>query len=325
MHHIATASVALACLAAGFAHTAHAQRAVARDYPTRLIRVVVPYAAGAGPDVVGRTLAEKLSASLGQNIVFENRGGGGGIIGTDMVAKAQPDGYTLLLQTANYASYPLFNKSLPYDPTKDLIPVALLAKTVGYVVVVNPSLPVRSVKDLVALARAHPGKLHHGTSGAGAPAELFAFMTGVTLTAVRYTGVPAVLTNVVSGQIEMAFPAAPSALPFIQAGRLRVLAISAEKRWSRLPEAPTLVESGLKDYKLIGWYGFWFPGGTPVDYVNRIHGEVAKAVADPAIRQRFDDQGLEGVGAPAADLAKIVAAEYAINKKLVDSGRIVPQ
>lgn len=300
--------------------------AAQKDYPSRIIRIVIPYGPGAGPDVVGRTLAEKIAPSLGQNIVFENRGGGGGIIGTQLVAKAAPDGYTLLLQTGNnYANYPLFYKKLPFDPAKDLIPVTLLVKTAGYVLVVNPSLPAKSVKELIALAKANPGKLNHGTSGFGIAAELFSYMANVNLTAVRYTGVPPILTDVMSGQIEMAFPGAPSAVPFIRTGRLRVLGISGEKRWHKLPDVPTISEAGVSGYKLIGWYGLWFPAGTPAEYISRIQAEVAKAVQDPTVKKRFDDQGLEGVSSTSQELLKMTEEEFAMNKKLLDSGRIVPQ
>ena len=187
----------------------------AKDYPSKFIRIVVPYGPGAGPDVVGRIIAEKLGPVLGTNIVFENRGGGGGMLGTEIVAKSAPDGYTLLLQTAAYATYPYFFKNVPYDSAKDLIPVTLAARNVGYVLVVNPSLPARNVRELVALAKANPSKLNYGTAGVGSvmqmAAELFAHMTAIKLMPVHYTGVPAALSDTISGQIEMGFPAAPSA------------------------------------------------------------------------------------------------------------------
>jgi len=299
--------------------------APAKDYPSRFIRIVVPYGAGAGPDVVGRTLAEKMRVGLGQNIVFENRGGGGGVPGTDLVAKAAPDGYTLLLQTANYATYPLYYKNLPYDPVKDFLPVALLARTVGYVLVVNPVLPARTVKEFIALAKAHPGKLNHGSSSFGVPAELFSKMTGVKMTLVRYAGVPAVLTDVISGQIEVAFPAAPSAMPFVQSGRLRVLGITGGKRWNKLPQAPTLHEAGVSGYKLVGWYGFWFPAGTPGEYVSRIQNEVTAALKDAAVRQRFDEQGLEGVGSLSRELIRATEEEFELNQSLAARMGVVPQ
>lgn len=319
-------------LAAAMVQPALAQRVAgaAKDYPSKFIRIVVPYGPGAGPDVVGRIIADKIGPSLGQNIVFENRGGGGGMLGTAVAAKSAPDGYTLLLQlTGAYASYPYFFKNVPYDPAKDLIPVTLVAKNVGYVLVVNPSLPVRSVKDLIALAKAQPGKLNYGTAGVGSvmqmAAELFAHMTEVKLTPVHYTGVPAALTDVISGQTEMGFPAAPSALPFTESGRLRVLAITGEKRWHKLPDVPTLDEAGVKGYRFIGWYGLWFPGGTPHEYVARIQSEVAKAVQDPVVKQRFDEQGLEGVGSTPEEFARVMQDEFALNKKLTANMGIVPQ
>ena len=298
------------------AGSACAQREAPPLYPAKFIRIIVPYAAGAGPDMIGRTLAEKISAGLGQNIVFENRGGGGGVPGTDMVAKASPDGHTFLLQTANYASYPVFYKNLPYDPAKDLRPVSLLAKTVGFVLVVNPSLPVANIKDLIALARVNPGRLNHGTSGFGSQAELFSMTTGVKITMVRYAGVPALLTDVISGQIEMGFPAAPSAMPFIQSGRLRVLGITADKRWSKLPAVPTFMESGLQGYNLVGWYGLWAPTATPDEYVARIQREVAVAVRDPSIVRRLDEQGIEALGFGARELAQATVEEYELNRRL---------
>ena len=300
-----------------------------KDYPSKFIRIVVPYGPGAGPDVVGRIIAEKLGPVLGTNIVFENRGGGGGMLGTEIVAKSAPDGYTLLLQTAAYATYPYFFKNVPYDSAKDLIPVTLAARNVGYVLVVNPSLPARTVGELVALAKANPSKLNYGTAGVGSvmqmAAELFAHMTAIKLMPVHYTGVPAALSDTISGQIEMGFPAAPSALPFTQAGRLRVLAITAEKRWNKMPDTPTLAEAGVKGYKYIGWYGFWFAAGTPPEYVARIQSEVARAVREPSVKQKLEEQGLEGVGSTPQELAKIIEEEFALNKKLTAAMGIQPQ
>jgi tripartite-type tricarboxylate transporter receptor subunit TctC len=261
--------------------------------------------------------------------VFENRGGGGGMLGTEIVAKSAPDGYTLLLQTAAYATYPYFFRNVPYDSAKDLIPVTLAAKNVGYVLVVNPALPARSVKELVALAKANPSKLNYGTAGVGSvmqmAAELFAHMAQIKLMPVHYTGVPAALSDTISGQIEMGFPAAPSALPFMQAGRLRVLAITSDKRWNKMAETPTLAEAGVNGYKYLGWYGFWFAAGTPAEYVARVQSEVAKAVKEPGVRQKLEEQGLEGVGSTPQELAKTIDEEFALNKKLTAAMGIKPQ
>ncbi len=319
-------------LATAVMHPALAQRAAAAaatDYPARFIRIVVPYAAGAGPDVLARILAEKMGPSLGQNIVLENRGGGGGALGSALVAKAAPDGYTLLLNTAAFAAYPYFIKNLSYDPRKDLAPITQVVRNFGYVLVINPSLPVRSVKELVALAKANPGKLNYGTAGLGSAmqmaAELLIHLSGVKMTPVHYTGVPAALTDIISGQIELGFPAVASVLPLVNSGRLRVLAISADRRWDKLPSVPTIAESGVKDYRYVGWYGMWFPAGTPGAYVSRMQSEVARAVKDPTVRQRLEEQGLEGVGSTPQELIKVTEDEFALNKKLTTAMGIAPQ
>ena len=314
------------------ADSALAQRSAApatRDYPSHFIRMIVPYAAGAGPDVLGRILAERIGPGLGQNIVLENRGGSGGALGSAMVAKAAPDGYTLLLNTAAHAAYPFFIKNLAYDPQKDLVPVTMVARNFGYVLLANPSLPAKSVKELVALARANPGKLNYGTAGIGSAmqmaAELLAHMTGVKMTPVHYTGVPAALTDIISGQIDLGFPAVASALPFIHSGRLRAMAITNDKRWEKMPDVPTIAETGVKGYRYVGWYGLWFPAGTPAAYISRIQTEVAKTVRDPAVRRQLEDQGLESAGSTPEELAKITDEEFSLNKKLTATMGIIPQ
>lgn len=322
----------LAALAAAVIYPVLVQRAAAAaatDYPARFIRLVVPYAAGAAPDVLARILTAKIGPSLGQNIVLENRGGGGGTLGTAMVAKAAPDGYTLLLNSAAFAAYPYFFKNLPYDPRTGLTPVTLVVKSFGYVLVINPSMSVRSVKDLIALAKANPGKLNYSTVGLGSAmqmaAELLIHLTGTKMTPVHYTGVPAALTDIMSGRIELGFPAVASVLPLINSGKLRVLAVSADRRWYKLPNVPTIAEEGVAGYRYVSWYGLWFPAGTPVAYVNRIQSEVAQAVKDPVVKQRLDEQGLEGVGSTAQELIKVTEEEFALNKKLTAAMGIVPQ
>lgn len=322
----------IAILAAVASHPAHPQRAAApaaKDYPARFIRIVVPYAAGAGPDVLARILADKMGPSLGQNTVLENRGGSGGALGSTLAAKAAPDGYTMLLNTAAHATYPYFIKNLAYDPRKDLMPITLVVRNFGYVLVINPSLPAKSVKELVALAKANPGKLNYGTAGVGSAmqmaAELFAHLADVKMTPVHYTGVPAALTDVISGQIELGFPAVASVLPLVKSGRLRAVAITNDKRWDKMPDVPTVAEGGVKNYRYVGWYGMWFPAGTPSAYMNRIQSEVAKAVKDPVVKQRLEDEGLEGVGSTPEELARVTDDEFALNKKLTAAMGIVPQ
>ena len=328
---VSTCRIICIVAAAAFVQAALAQQApgAQRSYPTKSIRLVVPYAAGGGPDVVGRILTEKMSQSLGQNIVIDNRGGAGGMVGTNIVAKAPPDGYTLLLQVAGYVSYPFFYKNLPYDPDKDLIPVSLVAISVGFVLAVNPGLGAASVKELVALIKANPGKFNFGTAGRGSPGhlagELFAQMAGLKMTPVHYTGVPAYLADIIGGRLALGFPAAPSAYALMQAGRLRVLAITADKRWSKLPQLPTMHEAGITGYKFIGWYGLWLPAGTPAAIVSRIQSEVGKAVADPALRQRYEEQGLEAVNLVNKEFARTIHDEYELNRKLTTQIGIVPE
>ena len=299
------------------------------DYPNRYIRLVVPYAAGAAPDVVARILGEKIGLNVGQRVLLENHGGGGGAIGSALVAKALPDGYTLLLNTAAHAAYPFFNKNLPYDPLKDLAPVSILAKNFGYLLVINPSLPVKSVSNLISLAKANPGSLKFGTAGLGSAmqmaAELMNYLSKVKMTPIHYTGVPAALTDIISGQIELGFPAVASGLPLVKAGRLRVLAISSDKRWSKMPDIMTLAEAGIKGYRYVGWYGLWVPGSTAPGLITKIQNEVVKAGKDPVIHQKFDSQGLELVGSTPQELAKLTEEEFALNKKLTQSMGIIAE
>ena len=301
----------------------------ANRYPIKPIRMVIPYAAGGPPDAVARIIADKVSQGWGQNFVFDNRGGGGGVIGANIVAKAAPDGYTVLLHTAAYASMPYFYKQLPYDPLRDLIPVTLVAKNVGYALLVNPKLPVKNVKELVALAQASPGKLNFGSPGIGSvghlAAELFASAAKIKMTHVPYTGIPAMITDIISGQIDIGFPAAVAATGLVSAGRLQVLGITGEKRWEKLPTVPTLDEAGLKGFKFVSWYGLWFPAGTPAAYVQRMRDDVAAAMKDPAVRRRLDEQGLEGIGSTPQELARTVTDEMAMNKELTARIGIVAQ
>ncbi len=209
------------------------------------------------------------------------------------------------------------------------MPITLIGTKFGQVLAVNPSLPVRSVKELIALAKANPGKLDYGSAGIGnvmhLAAELFNMLAGVKMNHVPYKGGANAITDVISGQIQVVFPAAHSVLAPIQSGRMRALGITSENRWSQLPNVPTLEESAVKGYKLIGWYGLWFPAGTPVEYVDRIQSVIAKLVKDPEMKQRFGEQGLNGVGSTSAEFEKVIQEEPALNKKITARIGIVPQ
>ena len=310
-------------------HSLAATAQSAGRYPSKPIRMVIPYAAGGPPDAVARIVADKITAGWGQNFVFDNRGGGGGVIGAAIVAKAPPDGYTVLLHTAAYASMPYFYKQLPYDPQRDLAPVTLIAKNVGYALLVNPKLPVKSARELIVLAQGSPGKLNFGSPGIGSvghlAAELFLSAAKIRMTHVPYTGIPAMITDIISGQIDIGFPAAVAATGLIGGGRLQVLGITGEKRWDKLPTVPTLDEVGLKGFKFVSWYGLWFPAGTPQALVQRMRDDVAAAVKDTSVRRRLDEQGLDGIGSTPQELARTVSEEMAMNRELTARIGIVPQ
>ena len=318
----------IACAALAGA-SAFALAQPARQYPVKPIRVVVPYAPGGPMDFIGQTLASQMGPALGQNMFIENRTGAGGAIGTDVVAKAAPDGYTLLHSSNSHTTLASLIKSLPYDPVKDFVPVTLLMRSVGYVLAVHPSVPVRSVKEFVALAKAHPRKLNYGSGGVGNTmhfaAELFSMASGTQLTHVPYKGVGQAVVDLVGGRIELSFLSARSALVHVKSGKLRPLGISARERWSELPDVPTIDEAGVKGYFNAAWYGFWFPAATPGEYVARINAEVVKSLDDPATRRKFMDEGLVPVGSSPQAFADAIAEELDMNRKLVATLGITPQ
>ena len=292
----------------------------AQPYPNKPIKLVVPSPPGGPPDLIARMIGPKLSAALGQPVVIDNRSGAGGIVGTAFVAQQAADGYTWLVTTASHTNTPPFNKNVPFDPVKDFTHVTLIAQNFGQVLVVPPSLPVKSVQDLVALARSQPGKLNYGSAGIGTashiPAAVMKSMTGIDIVEVPYKGITDVMTDLLSSRIEMFFVGTQIAAQHVQAGKLRALAVTGARRWKGLPDVPTMQEQGFRDYDLINWFGLWLPANAPASIVARLHAETVKALADPEIRAQFDAQGLEGVGMPSADFAKFVAKESVFIKDL---------
>ena len=287
----------------------------AKDYPAKPIRVVVPSPPGGPPDLIIRMLAPKLTASLGQSLVIDNRAGAGGVVGTNFVAKAAPDGYTWLFTTASHVNTPPFNKNVPFDPVRDFTHVTLAAQNFGQALMVAPNFPAKTVQELIALARREPGKLNYGSAGIGTashiPAEVMKAMSGTDIVGVQYKGVPDVITDVLAGRMDMMFVGTQIALPLVQAGKVRVLALTGAKRWKGMPDVPTMQEAGFKGYNLINWFGLWLPAGAPRDIVARIYSDTLKALADPDVRQQFDAQGLEAVGSRPEDFARFVAKESA--------------
>jgi tripartite-type tricarboxylate transporter receptor subunit TctC len=313
----------LACACAGWAMLAGDALAAAADYPQRPIRVVVPSLAGGPPDLIIRMLAPKLVASLGQQLVIDNRAGAGGIIGTASVARAAPDGYTWLFTTASHTNTPPFNRNVPFDPVRDFSHVSLVAQNFGQALVVPPSSAAKTVQDLIALARQSPGRLNYASAGIGTashiPAEVMKAMTGTNIVAVQYKGTAEAMTDVLAGRMDMLFIGTQVALPHVTAGRLRVLALTGAKRWKGMPDVPTMQEAGLKGFNLINWFGLWLPAKASPALMSRLHAEVVRALADPDVRQQFDAQGLEAIGSPPQEFAKFVERESAFMVALARS------
>jgi len=305
------------------------QQQAAKDYPSKSIRLVVPYAPGGGIDFVGHALGQKIAPVIGQNLFLDNRPGAGGSIGADVVAKSKPDGYTILLTSSAHASLPSIYKSLPYDPVKDFTPISLVANSVGFVLVVHPSVPARSVKELIALAKAQPGKLNYGSSGVGGVIQLaveaFNLTAGTKIAHVPYKGVAQAMIDLLSGRIDLTISPGTVVLPHIQSGKLRALGITATVRWSALPEVPTIDEAGLKGYKYVVWYGMWFPAGAPTEYVTRIRAEVVKAFEDPAMKRSFAEQGYVPIASTPQEFSKTIVEDIEFHRKLVARIGLTPQ
>ncbi len=291
---------------------ANAQSA-AKDYPNKPIRAVVPSPPGGPPDVIMRALGPKLSASLGQPVIIENRGGAGGIVGSAFVAKLPADGYTWLFTTASHTNTPPFNDNVPYDPVRDFTHVTLAVQNFGQVLVVHPGVPAKTVQELIALAKKEPGKLNYGNAGIGTashiPAEVMKAMTGTDIQSIPYRGVAEAITDLLAGRIDMFFVGTQIAVQHVQQGKLRALAVTGAKRWKGMPDVPTMQEAGLKDFNIVNWFGLWLPAGAPRDIVQRLHTEVGKALTEPDIRRQFDALGLEGVAMKPEEFAKFVARQ----------------
>jgi len=307
-------SVIVAALLCAVPPSISAQPA-AKDYPNKPIRVVVPSPPGGPPDLIIRMLAPKLTSSLGQSLVIDNRAGAGGVVGTNFVAKAAPDGYTWLFTTASHVNTPPFNKNVPFDPVRDFTHVTLAAQNFGQALIVPPNFPAKTVQELIALARREPGKLNYGSAGIGTashiPAEVMKAMSGTDIVGVQYKGVAEVITDVLAGRMDMMFVGTQIALPLVQTGKVRALALTGAKRWKGMPDVPTMQEAGFKGYNLINWFGLWLPAGAPRDIVARIYSDTLKALADPDVRQQFDAQGLEAVGSRPEEFTRFVAKESA--------------
>ena len=285
--------LAAALLLLALSHPALAQ------YPNRAVKLVVPFPPAGATDIVGRIVAQKLTERLGQSVVVENKPGAGGSIGSDLVAKSAPDGYTLLMATSSTHSIGPALQKLPYDPLKDFAPITHVAN-VPNVLVVSPVLPVTSVKELIAYAKARPGQLNFASSGVGTivhlNGELFKMLAGVDLVHVPYKGTALSIPDVANGSVAMLFDSLASVQPHIKAGRVRPLAVNAQRRSALLPEVPTLAEAGMPAFDRYTWFGMFAPAGTPKEIVARVNAEVAAALKAPDLLERFAAAGAEAVG-----------------------------
>lgn len=301
---------------------------LAQSYPVKSIRLVVPFPAGGPTDIVARPLAQFLGDNLKQQVIVDNRGGAGGSIGADSVAKSQADGYTLLMATVGtHAINASLYRNLPYDPVKDFTPIALVAAA-PVALVAHPSVPVSSVAELLARAKAQPGAISFGTAGNGTPGhltgEMFRAATGADLKHVPYKGSAPAITDLIGGQIQLMFDPLQSVLPHVQAGKLKLLAVSSAARSAAAPEAPTLAEAGLKDFEATAWWGVFAPANLPSAIAAKLNTEIDRVVRSEAFRERLVPRGVQVIGGSREEFARFQQRELAKWGKAVrDSGATV--
>jgi len=316
-----TQAIKLLCATLLFSY---ATLAPAQTYPTRSVRVIVPFAPSGGTDILARSIAHEASASTGQQFIVENRAGANSIIGTDMVAKSAPDGYSLLFTTNIYTINPWMHRKLPYNTDTDFVPVTL-AGSAPTLLAAHPSIPARTLKELVTLARSKPGHLAISAAGNGTPSHLSAeFLkqtASIDLLIVQYKGTGASLADLVSGQVALSFGSLPGLAPFVKAGKLRALAISSATRAPALPDVPAIAET-FPEFEVVIWYGLFAPARTPRDVVVRLHAETVKALADGVVRHRLEAQGFDPEGTTPEQFAEIIRRDLARWKKVIASANI---
>ncbi|QTN22142.1 tripartite tricarboxylate transporter substrate binding protein [Rhizobacter sp. AJA081-3] len=299
--------------------------AMAQAWPNKPISLIVPFPAGGTTDVLARALAEKLTLSLGQTVIVESKPGAGATLGADYVAKARPDGYTLLVGAVHHTIASSVYKKLPYDFQKDLAPITTIA-LVPNVLVVNASTPVNNVAELVALLKAKPGAYNYGSNGNGTAQHLigtqFENMTGTDFSHIPYKGSGPLATDLLGGQITMSFDTVTPVLPHIKAGKLRALAVTTAKRSSALPDVPTLDEAGLKGFNIGTWFGVLAPVATPKDVLARLNTEMVKVIQSPEFRKRMDEIGAEAIGDSAEHMAQQIRSETEKFAKLVKDAKV---
>ncbi len=314
-------SIALFAIAALFGSGSWAQ-----SYPSKPVRIVVPFSAGGGTDIFARLIGQKLADSLGQPFVVDNRAGGSGIIGLGIVARAAPDGYTLLMGTnGTQASNPAVYSNLPYDTLKDFASISLIADS-PFILLVNPSLPVTSVKDLIDYAKARPGQLSYGSSGVGQSShlgfELFNRLTGIKAIHVPFKGLPPATAETMAGNLTMTWDTITASAPHIRAKKLRALGIGSTQRSALLSDIPTISESGIPGFQLSSWYAMFAPAGTPPEIVRLLHRGIVKALKDPEVRERFAALGAEAIGSTPEELTATIKSDLAKWQKIAREANV---
>ena len=308
---------ALPLLTAG----AHAQQ----DYPARSIRIVVPSSPGGGTDILARQIAQKLTERWSQQVIVDNRPGAGQMIGIELVAKAAPDGYTLVMTATPLALNTVLYKKVPYDPVRDFAPISQVA-AMPNIIVTHPALPARTIRELIALARSHPGQLVYASSGVGTgphlSMELFLSMAGVKMGHVPYKGTNPGMIDTMAGQIQVLMSTLLPPLPHIKTGRLRALGVTSSKRVSSLREVPTIAEAGVPGYEVVGWYGIAAPANTPRDVINKLFGEIANILQSPETREKLAADGAEPVGSTPEQFAAFIQSEIDKWSRVVKSSGI---
>ena len=297
----------------------------AQQYPNKAVRLVVPVAAGGGNDTIARMIGQKMGAALRQQIVVDNRPGAGGLIGADIVAKAAPDGYTLLLaNVATMTIVPNVQKKMPYNSLKDFDPISLIASA-PLVVAVHPSVPAHTIKQLITLAKLKPDSLNYASNGVGSSThlatEMFKMMTGTMMIHVPYKGLSPATTDLISGQVQLMFSSAVAMMPHVKSGRLRAIAMTGEKRSPAIPDIPTVAEAGVPDFEAGSWYGISAPAGTPRPIIDVLNREIVAATKSPDITQRLTEEAVLAVGSTPEQFAAHIKKEYArISKVVKESG-----
>ena len=299
----------------------------AQDYPTKPVRLVIPFPPGGSNDIVGRLVATQLGERLGKQVIVENRGGAGGVVGTEMVSKAAPDGYTLLLISLAHAVNPWLYK-LSYDPIKSFAPVATLGSGPN-IVTIHPDLPVNSIKELVALAKQKPGELQYASAGVGSfqhlGGELFKLMAGVDIMHVPFKGGGPAMIDVMGGHTKILFSSLVQTTPHVRSGKLKALATGGAKRSPVFPDLPTVAEAGVPGYEAVNWWGIVAPAGTPGAVVDKLSKEIAAALKSPEVQKQFETEGAEIITMSSADFGKFIEAEITKWERVVKEGNIRPE